>query len=217
MNTTSPLAQALDAVRADDFDEADAHVLLDAIVGRYQWAFALWTHSDVLSALHANEPGESGRDLTGAEWQRLTGTREWSQRLHEIAYDAVINAQGVPEAIAAAGLECFNCDTDLHDAPAATGGLCDTCRTGPAGQPVAVDPVTTGLYWLDAATGALMYVGPVQDSADSWPAPYDWDNVDELAAARARTARQHLATKPAPHPGDATASPWHRDSRVLIP
>jgi hypothetical protein len=80
--------------------------------------------------------------------------------------------------------------------PRSPAGLCETHRTGPAGQPAVVNPATEGLDWLQGDT--LIYASidwehsaPCKDRGR----PVDWHDLDPLAHAHATTAEQALRAR----------------------
>ncbi|MDR7277632.1 hypothetical protein [Catenuloplanes atrovinosus] len=201
MTTTIAPAHERDQDRhhllATGLTEADAHLLLDTLAAQFGWVYALWSRASVTSSLNANAQRLT-RTLTDDEWNRITGTRAWTEQLPLAAYDAADNTRLLLTAIADAGLECLRCGTSLHEPPTVTGRLCPAHRTGPAGQPAVVDPDTATLYWLDGNT--LMHWQP---DADSWARPRtglpytgdpDADPTAHRRAVRADAALRLTAT-----------------------
>jgi hypothetical protein len=176
--------------------EADAHVLFDTIAGQFGWTYSLWTRACAISSLHANTtPAGFVRDLTDEQWDRLTQTCTWSQRIHSTADRAVEENLLIQDAIVEAGLKCAKCGATLNEPPNQTGYLCDEHRTGPQGQPALIDPDTEVLYWHDGDT--LMYAEPDPDNppGQHTAKPYDWDDPDPdpMVHMRARAAETALA------------------------
>lgn len=213
----SPLARALAAIKVSALDEGDAHVLADTLARRFDWQLVIFTRAEVTSHLRLNQPGGAGRELTDEEWRRVTRTAEWGCLPH-LAHERIDEEMRVRDAIIAAGLECMNCDGPLHDRPTVTGRLCDECRVGPAGQAIAVDPITAGVYWLDAASGQLVYVRPfycTQTDEYFEPEPVHWRNLEADELRRAHAAHMNLA-EAAPATGCAANSPWYRPRGALL-
>lgn len=168
---------AFPATRADlppgvvipsNLPEHDALAILAVLARRFGWTCALWNRDTVNDALDALDWRDKpqlrttpARQITDEKWRRVTQTRAWRETIPDIAITRVADEDLVTDAILQAALVCAECLVPLHDPPSVTGRLCDQHRTGPDGQPTAVNPATEGLYWLDGDT--LIY------------APIDWE------------------------------------------
>lgn len=197
--------------------EEQGLAILANLVGRFGWTYALWGRAnveDALDNLHlatARDDREQPRRLTDQEWDRVVQTRTWSEVIPDHVLGQVAEKDLLEEAAIAAGLACVECGSALDAPPGTTGRLCDTHRTGPAGQPAVADPATEGLYWLDG--GTLFY------------APVEWERrlpMPEAAqpvvrevlepAARRRAQRAYAALRAAP-PAAPAGSGGHPPTR----
>lgn len=180
----------------DDLSEVSAMAVLRVLAERFGWQYAVWIREDAEHVLSANpHVAPEERRLTTPQWERVIATGGWrslSDRIDTFVHDSRV----IEESLLEAGLECVRCQLPLDDAPGVTGRLCGDCRVGPAGQPVAVDPGTAELYWLDE--DALMRAPVGTDFAPRFDQalPVEGDDLAAPGAVRARAVLVPLVQTP---------------------
>ncbi len=110
-------------------DDVRAHAVLHTVATGRCWPYAVWDASDVTDALLGHDDWDFARELTGAQWTAVTGTRAWGE-IADVAQQGVVVDDVVDRVIRQAGLVCVDCAA-LLDAPlTATWGRCTPCRAG---------------------------------------------------------------------------------------